>query len=208
MAAFSEFLAQLLFGGKVVFRSPSAPQDRPTGRDLVTLADAFAAFARSVAGPPIVFDGDVAVQAAELVRQASWALVSREERPDDLKRRLRMSSAPKTPAQHLSADLFLRYLPQILRRAAGLDPADPLIVILGDLLRHWPLSGALADIEEVPLIPLDFGGHSGLLLLFAERLADHDRPPWRPESGSPAYDYFQLVAGMRPGPISPSYSNF
>ncbi len=195
MAAFSEFLAQLLFGGKVVFRSPKPPQDRPTDRDILTLADAFRTFARSVAGPPIAFDGEIAGRAAELVRQASWALVNREERLVDLKRRLRMPSTPTTPGRHLSADLLLRYLPQVLRRAAGLDPTDPLIEILGDLLRRWSLSGALADIEEGPLIAPDFDGHPGLLLLYAERLAAHDRPAWRPEPGSPAYDYFQLVTG-------------
>src|SRR5262249_16793898 len=165
--------------------------------------DAFVTFARSVAGPPVAFDEGVACQAAELVRQASWGLVNREERVGDLKRRLRMSTAPRTPGQHLSADLLLRYLPQILRRARGLDPADPLIEILGDLLRRWPLSGALSDIEEGPLVATDFGGHPGLLLLYAERLAAHDRPAWRPEPSSPAYDYYQLVSGSSPRVLGP-----
>jgi MoxR-vWA-beta-propeller ternary system domain bpX4 len=198
MAAFSEFLAQLLDEGKVVFRSAKVPQDRPTATDVATLGDAFATFALSVAGPPIEFDARTACEAAEIVRQASWALVNREERVEQLKRRLRMSAAPATPAQHLSADLVLRYLPQLLKRARGLDATDPLIQILGDLLRKWPLSGALSDVEEGPLVPPEFGMHSGLLLLYAERLAVHDRPAWRPEPSSPAHGYYQLVVGDRP----------
>ena len=200
MAAFQEFVTRLLDEGKVVFRSAQTPQDRPTERDVATLADAFGTYSLSVAGPPIAFDARTACEAAEVVRQASWALVNREERVADLKRRLRMSAAPTTPAQHLSADLLLRYLPQLLKRARGLDPTDPLIAILGDLLRRWPLSGVLSDVEEGPLVAIDFGGHPGLLLLYAERLAAHDRPAWRPLRSSPAYDYYELVLGERPPP--------
>jgi hypothetical protein len=200
MAAFEEFLSQLLDHGKVVFGSAKPPQDRPTARDVAALADAFATHALSLAGPPIAFDPRAACEAAELVRQASWALVSREERLADLKRRLRMTTAPSRPAQHLSADLLLRYVPQILRRARGLDPTDPLIQILADLLRRWPLSGVLSDVEDGPLVALDFGQHPGLLLLYAERLAANDRPAWRPAPSSPASGYYDLVVAERSPP--------
>ena len=199
MAAFEEFLSQLLDHGKVIFRSAKPPQDRPAGRDVSILAEAYATLALSVAGPPVTFDPRIACEAAELVRQASWALVSREERVVDLKRRLRMSTAPASPAQHLSADLMLRYVPQILGRARAIDPTDPVIAILGDLLRRWPLSGVLSDVEEGPLVAPEFGRHPGLLLLYAERLAANDRPAWRPDPSSPAYDYYDLlVAEIRP----------
>jgi hypothetical protein len=194
MAAFSEFLAELFGEGKVVFRSGEKPRDRPTDGDVAILREAFATFALSVAGPPIAFDVRTATEAADLVRQASWALVDREERPADLKRRLRMTAVPTTPAQHLSADLLLRYLPQLVKRASGLDPTDPLAEFLADVLRRWPLTGALSDIEDAPLAPAEFGGHPGLLLLYAERLTAHDRPTWRPGPTSPAYDYYQLVS--------------
>ena len=200
MAAFQDFVTELFGEGKVVFRSDQPPRDRPTERDVAILADAFATFALSVAGPPVSFDSRTACEAAELVRQASWALVNREERVADLRRRLRMTTAPASPAQHLSADLLLRYLPQILKRARGLDPTDPLIEILGDLLRRWPLSGVLSDVEEAPLVATEFGGHPGLLLLYAERLSAHDRPAWRPDRSSPAYDYYELIHGARASP--------
>jgi hypothetical protein len=195
MPAFSEFLDSLLQDGKIAFRSAKPPQDRPSERDLAILAEAYAAFALSVAGPPIAFDARVAGAAAELVRQASWALVSREEGVDDLKRRLCMPTTPGTPAHHLSADLMLRYLPQVLRRVRGLDATDPLIGILADVLRGWPLSGVLSDVEEGPLVAIDFGRHPGLLMLYGERLAANDRPAWRPEPSSRAYEYYRLASG-------------
>jgi hypothetical protein len=192
---FSEFLARVLDEGRIVFRSGEVPRDRPTPRDVATLAEAFGRYALTVAGPPIGFEPAVACEAAELVRRAAWALVDRGERAQELRRQARMHTAPTTPAQHLSADLLLRYLPQLLRRARALDPTDALVDILGDVLRRWPLSGALSDIEEAPTGPTDFGGHPGLLLLYAERLDGHDRPAWRPGPSSPAFAYRELVAG-------------
>jgi hypothetical protein len=200
MAPFEQFLSQLLDDGKVVFRSTGPPEGRPTGRDLARLAEAFATHALDVAGPPIAFDPQTACEAAELVRQSSWALVSRAESIPDLRRRLSLSGTPTSPAQHLSADLLLRYLPQIIKRARGLDPTDPLIEILGEILRRWPLSGVLSDIEDGPLVPPEFAAHPGLLLLYAERLAANDRPAWRPESSSPAYDYYELILTRRSPP--------
>ncbi len=80
-----------------------------------------------------------------------------------------------------------------------LTPTDPVIEILSDLLRRWPLSGVLSGVEEGPLVEPEFGRHPGLLLLYAERLASDDRPAWRPEPSSPAYEYFDLlVAENRP----------
>ena len=118
-----------------------------------------------MAGPSISFDPQVACAAAELLRQSCWALVNHGVRATDLERRLKMPCAPEQPSHHLSADLTLRYLPQLLRRARGLDPSDPLVGMLERLLRGWPLSGVLSDVDEGPLVPLDFCGHPGLLLL-------------------------------------------
>ena len=41
MTAFHEFLTQLLDEGKIVFRSATAPHDRPSLRRLAILAEAF-----------------------------------------------------------------------------------------------------------------------------------------------------------------------
>jgi hypothetical protein len=102
-----------------------------------------------------------------------------------------------TPAHHLSADLMLHYLPQVLKRARGLDPSDPLIALLEDMLRRWPLSGVLSDVADAPIGSLDFAGHPGLLLLYAERLSANDRPAWRPVQSGPGWQYYELVRDER-----------
>jgi hypothetical protein len=67
----------------------------------------------------------------------------------------------------------------VFRRARALRPTDALTGLLADVLRRWPLSGVLAEIVDAPLTSLDFG-HTGLRLLYAERLARHERPAWLP----------------------------
>jgi hypothetical protein len=197
MTPFHEFLTELLKDGRVVFRSAKAPHDRPRQEDIALLEKSYNVFRLSVAGPEIPFDQAVGYSAAELVRQASWGLVNHDDRVSDLKKRLMMPIAPRAPAHHLSADLMLRYLPQILKRARGVDPADPLISILEGLMRAWPLSGVLSDVVEAPIEPLDFGGHTGLLLLYAERLTANDRPAWRPVQPGAGWEYYQLVKDDR-----------
>jgi hypothetical protein len=197
MTSFHEFLTQLLNEGRVVFRSTRAPHDRPRPQDITLLEETYRVYRLRVAGPVIPFDPAVGFSAAELIRQASWALVSHDERISLLKKCLTMPIAPVTAAHHLSADLTLRYLPQIFNRARVLDPSDPLIDLLTDLLRRWPLSGVLSDVSEAPVDSLEFGGHPGLLLLYSERLAASDRPAWRPDPGGPGREYYDLVIHER-----------
>jgi hypothetical protein len=142
-----------------------------------------------VAGPPLAFDADVALAAAEFVRQACWFLVHRGEPDEEVARRLTLPP-PASDAQHLSADLVLRFLPGVQARAQALAPDDPLAVILKEVLRQWPLSGVLAAVTEAPLTPPEFD-HPGLRLLYAERLAAHAKPAWRPRE--PGLEYVRLV---------------
>jgi MoxR-vWA-beta-propeller ternary system domain bpX4 len=195
ISAFHEFLTQLFDQGKIVFRA--APRDRPSPDGVAVLAEAFKAYRLAVAGPRIAFDPDIACAAAEFLRQAAWALVNHDDHVTNLVKRLKMPRSPLTPSHHLSADLTLRHVPQVLRRARGLDPSDPLVSQLANELRNWPLSAVLSDVGEGPRVSLEFGGHPGLMLLYAERLAGNDRPDWRPITNGPTWNYYELVLQER-----------
>ena len=119
--------------------------------------------------------------AAELVRQSSWFLVNRSEPVEAMARVLMMPRPPRSANEHLSADLSFRFLPQILRRARSIAPGDLLAKFLGDLLHDWPLSGVLSDVDRAPGTVGDLGGHPGLWMLYAERLAVDERPDWMPD---------------------------
>jgi hypothetical protein len=188
MASFAELLGQLLETGCVVFREPPSFEQR--GSATALLQRAFAGYRLQVAGPPLEFQADCALRAAEVLLSACWFLVHRDESPQKVERCLTLS-APQTPAEHLSGDLLLRYLPQVQRRAKAVAANDPLCERLALLLRQWPLSGVLADVHDAPLTPPEFDGHAGLALLYAERLARHFKTEWLPSGRG--LDYFELV---------------
>ncbi len=191
MDCFKEFLSGLLREGRVVFRRGLDRGQGASDGAIGLLAGAYEDDRRNVAGPAIPFDAAVACEAGELIWLACWALVSRGDRVEDLEPRLTMRRPPSRASDHASADLLFRYLPQILRRARAIDPSDPLVAMLGRVLRQWPLSGVLADLEEGPATPPDLGGHTGLMLLYAERFAGRPRPAWQP--GGRAREVVELV---------------
>jgi hypothetical protein len=189
MDSFRDWLARVLADGDSVQDGPPAlPADRAP-----LLADLRAAFERhalEVAGPPLPFDPDAALAGAVALARACWLLVAGEGEPPAMK------SAPQTPAAHLSADVCLRFLPAVLRRARARHAEGEPAASLDRLLRAWPLSGVLADLDGEPAAPPDFGGHPGLQLLYAERLVATGRPGWVPADG-PTREWAERVFAER-----------
>jgi hypothetical protein len=195
MSTLGSFVRELLSEGRVVLDGPPAVRAAERPEALRRLEEAHAEECLDLAGPPVPFDSAAALAAAELVWRACWFLVSHREPDSAVAEALSLPAGTPTPGQHLSADLTLRYLPQVWRRAAGRDAADVLTCCLARVLREWPLSGVLADLPEGPLTPPDFGGHEGLLLLYAERLADNPLPAWLP--AGPGRAWVELVFAQR-----------
>jgi len=193
MNTLPEFLHDLLWQGEAHFheRPPVQVSPKEQGEAAALLEQAFAVHRLEVAGPVIAFDRDTAVKAGELVRQAAWLLVDRSVPETELGKALQALPPPVSPAQHLSGDLVLRFLPAILRRAKVRGPEDVLTIFLTDILRTWPLTGVLSDVEEAPRTGLDFSSHSGLLLLYAERLARNAKRNWMPPPE--AFEFVELV---------------
>jgi hypothetical protein len=191
MSPLADFLGALLTEGRAVLRRPPAAVEPSDPAAAAVLRRAYATHRLQVAGPPLDFDLPLALSAAALVQWSCWLLVSRAETDAEMAQTLALPGPPRTPAQHLSADLLLRLLPAVHRRARALNPSDRLPALLADVLRRWPLSGVLADVAEEPLTPPDFDGHAGLRLLYAERLARCEKPAWVPRG--PAAEPVALV---------------
>ncbi len=187
MSSRAHFFRQLLRNGSAVLRDPPTPTLARDAELEKVLQSAYADYSLDIAGPPLAFDEPTALAAAGVVEQACWALVSQTLPVHELEQRLQMPAPPRTAAQHLSADLLLRYLPQVHRRTQARDETDPLVQFVEKVLRQWPLSGVLANIEDGPETALGFGGHPGVMLLYAERLAGHENPAWFPGGESAAY---------------------
>jgi hypothetical protein len=185
MSELTVFVQEVLFEGRIHLRA--APRRSADTGALPLLERAYHTACLSIAGPPLPFNGEVALAASNLLNHAAWYLLNpllTIETPEHV---LRMPYEPSTPAHHLSADIVLRFLPAVQRHAQAVLANDELPRALTEVLRRWPLSGVLADLHDGPLGPVDFGGHPGLLMLYAERLARHERPGWFPEGPGAAY---------------------
>jgi hypothetical protein len=86
----------------------------------------------------------------------------------------------------------LRFLPGVYKRARVAGAGSELASELDAILRRWPLSGVLADLDGAPTVVPEFGGHPGLQLLYAERLLRTSRPGWVP-AGGPAREWAERV---------------
>ena len=192
MRPFYDWLDRVLTAGESVQDAP--PQLAPAERPAVEaqLRSAFDTHALDVAGPPVAFDADIALRAATALARACWLLVGAEEdEPVAIS-----LDAVESPAANLSADVVLRFMPAVYRRAQVRAPDDALATELARLLRAWPLSGVLADLGGAPTAPLDFGGHPGLQLLYAERLVATPRLNWMPVDG-PARAWAERIFAER-----------
>jgi hypothetical protein len=199
MAAFTDLVHRLLTEGSVRLREP--PSLRPEEREsvLALLANAFDDYRLDVAGPLIPFAPTCALRAMELLAWSSWFLLHRSEPDAEVDRCLPVLAAGQTASEHLSADLVLRFLPQVHRRARAVNPQDLLTIRLEETLRRWPLSGVLADLDNPPLVEISFEQHRGLLLLYAERLAERPRPAW--VTSGLGQEYVELVFSERGLPV-------
>jgi hypothetical protein len=196
---------ELLYEGCVnLAERPERTSTVPTDA-LQVIEQAYKLHALTVSGPPIPFDVAVALAAGQFVTRACWFVLNHDEPESVITEELKMPHRPSTAAYHLNADLFFRYLPQIHRRARAINPEDRLTVLLEETMRIWPLSGVLGAAVAGPLTNINFDNHPGLQLLYAERLATHEKPDWIPADG-PTRAFVELVwhqAG-KPQPCMPA----
>jgi hypothetical protein len=192
--ALLEFVRRLLHEGSARLSEP--PRLHPKERDatLAVLRDAHHDAMLDVAGVAPSFSPDVGLRTAEWAANACWLLLHRGGTPAEVESALPLFSPGADAADHATADVVLRFVAGFHRRARVIAPG-PLAERIEGLLRRWPLSGVLTEIEAPPLTPVEFGGHGGLLLLYAERFAARPRPEWRADG--PAAEYLELVLAER-----------
>ena len=80
---------------------------------------------------------------------------------------------PRPPSASVcySADLSLRYLPDLLSLARGIAPDDPLVAGLTALARAWPLSSVgVAGMEDLDVSA--FVDHPSLRQLYVDRIIE------------------------------------
>ncbi|QEL19630.1 hypothetical protein [Limnoglobus roseus] len=194
MPSFVDWLRRVVLMGESVQDAPPVLTESDRAAALPILRASFDRHLLEVAGPPLVFDAATAVWAAEALAAACWELVAGDVGESAAGRE------PRTPGEHLTADVLLRFLPPVYRRAKARDAAGPLARRLETMLRRWPLSGVLLDLDGSPTTPSDFAGHPGLQLLYAERLVANPRSGWLPPAG-PGRDWAERIFEERGRPL-------
>ena len=177
---FAVWLERVLAHGESAQASAPEPAAEDRIEALPLLRAAHERRALSVAGPTLTFLPESAWQAVHLLAEACWKLVAESHATPVAA----IGVIRATAADHLSVDLALRYLPAVYRRATTREHTAALAAELEPVLRKWPLSGVLADLDGEPTTAPDFDGHFGLQLLYAERLVKTARPGWIPKSDS------------------------
>lgn len=121
-------------------------------------------------GSPPDFDLAAARWAAEQFYRACQFVVYRDAPAAVLDAALNAPCpAAPGPSQHYSVDLVFRFLPDLLRHAAGAARQDPLCYQLRGWARQWPLSSVgIANVEVADIGAIS--AHAGLLRLYADRI--------------------------------------
>ena len=104
------------------------------------LADEYAAEALDYPHTSPAFDADAACWGARTVYVAAQLTLFRQHQPDDLPALLPPYAKPVLAGAMLSADLMLRFLPDVALFLTQIDADDPLIALLENHLHTWHFS--------------------------------------------------------------------
>jgi hypothetical protein len=163
-----QFVQSLLDTGRVKVPPGSEPLDDVDE----AVAELDRAARTDVAFEPPAIALPAGAWALTTVYRAAQALVFREIDADAVRQMLAVPCPlPPSPAVHYSADLCLRYLPDLLALARGIAPDDPLVTGLVALARAWPLSSVgVAGAGEAD--PSPFLDHPSLRRLYVDRIIE------------------------------------
>lgn len=153
----SDFFRQLYADGRVRLQS-----GEPASADEIRDAAAWLMTAEQDArqhlpdDPPPV-DAGALEWAARMFYGAAQMAVFRHLGPDELKERLDepLNTDRVTPSVAYSVDVVFRFLPDLIRIVKGMNPEDPLLEILTEWAKQWPLSSVgVKGIEECDVEPV------------------------------------------------------
>ena len=128
---------------------------------------------QSIAFPNIEleFDEHAAYWAAELIYNSSQLLLNREDIVESVIHHLKDYVGQKSRSAIISADLCLRFLPDIIEKLVEIDPEDPLIEQLNRIGNEWHYSmiPICKSVDEIDFSILE--SDRWLLQIYAERVA-------------------------------------
>lgn len=122
---------------------------------------------------PVVFDGEAALWSAKTIYCAAQLILYRQHSPLELSKMLPAYQGRIDASSILSADLMLRFLPDLITNLASIDLDDALIAILQKILETWHYSGLKMELN---IAVLDFNPmlqNQCLMQLYLDRIVQY-----------------------------------
>ncbi len=167
----SNFLQELFEHGRIRVVAPESEGDFDTKPALELLQTTETRWRSHLPGGLPEFMPTVAVHAAIQLYRAVQFLVYRDVEPGVMEAALQpLQLGPKTPAEHYSADVCLRYMHDVLRLSMAASENDPLNEQIRRAVKDWPLSAVGLNIEQQrDHVPFN---HKALRLMYLERVLE------------------------------------
>lgn len=121
------------------------PEDEQASSSYLTTAYKQECLEYPYTAPP--FEPIAALWAAKCLYFAAQLLLYRQNKPESLAILFPECPVPLSPSSILSADLSLRFMPDILLQLKLIDPNDPLIAVLEHILAQWHYSGIAYNVD-------------------------------------------------------------
>lgn len=148
----SLFLLDLLNDGHVTLARELLVFNAAEDADaLVLLKDLYYRDRMAMPGIAPEFDGEAALWAARYLYQVCQFILLRDLDAELLQQNLTDFPGVRSVEAIYSADLALRYLPDLFRLASGLSPDDPLVANMRGIAEQWVFSSVgIAGLELSP----------------------------------------------------------
>lgn len=148
MKVFS-FVQTLLTDGKITVDGALSAFEEDDLSDSAKLLSRF--YEEDIVHMPLTapaFEAGPAVWAAKHLYLSLQLIVLRELPPQTIEESLEPFNGEISPSSIYSADLVLRYLPDIFNLARGLAPADIMVTKMAESAAYWPFSSVGIPLQQ------------------------------------------------------------
>lgn len=166
----ADFLQSLFAEGKVVADGKPdtfAPHDLRAAEQLLRQIYGEDALEMPARAPD--FNAEAALSAARYLYNAVQLIINRDLDEAAVEQHLACLPEPASPEIVYSADLTLRYLPELFTLAKGLSPLDIVATKLKETAACWPFSSVGVDIDSEYALEKIIG-HPALKYAYADRI--------------------------------------
>lgn len=115
------------------------------------------------------FNAEAALHAAQYIYNAVQLIIHRDLDDETVEKHLAGLPEPASPEVIYSADLTLRYLPELFSLARGLSPLDIVVTKLKATATRWPFSSVGVEPEGEYTLE-NILGHASLKYAYADRI--------------------------------------